>query len=431
MSARGWHKTTDIHAASFIWFQNKDQLKKRLGGSLKSLQPWQSVNHFGMERELGHKGRLLSKLHEYHGVGKIPYMPESYRLWEDSERARFLAIIHRERSRQGSSERFHPWIMKEAHLDNGQGISIISERGELVKLGQRVQAVATGMQDEDDGAHRHHHHHQQQQQQKEQQKVQQPQSVQQTTAVLANKKNKKRPFYKHTIAQRYLEKPLLTADGHKFDLRMYWLVASVDPLVIFYHDGYMRVSIDEYTGDDFSELRKHLTNAKVQKVGNAARYRKDKELTRRPFAELGKILRKLAPEHADPFQAVKCKIQRAFVDIAAAEVEALQGAATACPGCFSLLGADFMIDREMNVWLSEVQSGPGLPTNTATTRGFMWRMLPNAVDLVMEVRHLRETGQPLWPLRKAGDFELIVHQGQTMRERGAPTMAKCNGAGRP
>ncbi len=423
MSARGWHKTTDIHAASFIWFQNKDQMKKRLGGSLKSLQPWQTVNHFGKERELGHKGRLLSKLHEYHGVGKIPYMPESYRLWEDSERALFLAIVRRESSRQGSSERFHPWILKEAHLDNGQGISIISERAELVKLGQRVEAAAGGVREEDDVAR-------QQQRQPQQRQLQQPQPDQQTTSSQKHKKqSKKKAFYKHTIAQRYLEKPLLTADNHKFDLRMYWLVASVNPLVIFYHDGYMRVSIDEYKGDDFSELRKHLTNAKVQKVGNSARYRKDKELTRRPFAELGELLRKLAPEHPDPFRAVKCKIQQAFVDIAAAEVEALQDAATTCPGCFSLLGADFMVDRDMNIWLSEVQSGPGLPTNTATTRGFMWRMLPNVVDLVMEVRHLRETGQPLWPLRKAGDFELIVHQGQTVRERAAPTMAMCSGTG--
>ena len=36
----------------------------------------------------------------------------------------------------------------------------------------------------------------------------------------------------------YLDPALL--DGHKFDVRSYLLVASLDPLLVFYHDGFVR-----------------------------------------------------------------------------------------------------------------------------------------------------------------------------------------------
>lgn len=50
----------------------------------------------------------------------------------------------------------------------------------------------------------------------------------------------------HFIVQEYLDKPFLM-EGYKFDLRIYILVTSCDPLRIFlYNDGLVRMGTEKY-----------------------------------------------------------------------------------------------------------------------------------------------------------------------------------------
>ncbi|KAJ3083400.1 Tubulin polyglutamylase ttll6 [Quaeritorhiza haematococci] len=73
---------------------------------------------------------------------------------------------------------------------------------------------------------------------------------------------------KSAIVQKYLAKPLLI-DGFKFDLRVYVLVTSVDPLRVFiYKDGLARFATEPYEPPDKSNLSDvcmHLTNYAINK----------------------------------------------------------------------------------------------------------------------------------------------------------------------
>ncbi|CAM9900810.1 unnamed protein product, partial [Phaeothamnion confervicola] len=69
------------------------------------------------------------------------------------------------------------------------------------------------------------------------------------------------------IAQRYVENPLLVG-GKKFDLRLYVLVTSFSPLVVWlYAGGFARFSAARYSADpaDHDNLVMHLTNVSIQR----------------------------------------------------------------------------------------------------------------------------------------------------------------------
>lgn len=69
------------------------------------------------------------------------------------------------------------------------------------------------------------------------------------------------------IMQRYLKNPLLIS-GFKFDLRIYVLVTSVNPLEVFlYKEGFGRFSTVPFTLDPNVKANKfvHLTNVSINK----------------------------------------------------------------------------------------------------------------------------------------------------------------------
>ncbi len=53
------------------------------------------------------------------------------------------------------------------------------------------------------------------------------------------------------VAQKYITNPLLLDFNNKFDFRLYMLVASTNPTIVYYHDGFLRVSLNTY--DKFSK----------------------------------------------------------------------------------------------------------------------------------------------------------------------------------
>ena len=70
------------------------------------------------------------------------------------------------------------------------------------------------------------------------------------------------------VIQKYLSRPLLL-DGHKFDLRLYVLVTSFNPLEAFlYDDGFVRMATEPYStdADSLKNLFVHLTNSSIQKL---------------------------------------------------------------------------------------------------------------------------------------------------------------------
>ncbi len=66
------------------------------------------------------------------------------------------------------------------------------------------------------------------------------------------------------VAQTYISNPLLLDRQNKFDFRIYMLVASTNPLIVYYHDGFLRVSLSKYEKES-KEKNVHFTNTHLSK----------------------------------------------------------------------------------------------------------------------------------------------------------------------
>lgn len=67
------------------------------------------------------------------------------------------------------------------------------------------------------------------------------------------------------IVQRYVTNPLLIG-GYKWDLRIYVLVTSIQPLTIFiYEEGLVRFSTHKFSLRNIQDKFVHLTNSSINK----------------------------------------------------------------------------------------------------------------------------------------------------------------------
>src|SRR3546814_748763 len=79
-------------------------------------------------------------------------------------------------------------------------------------------------------------------------------------------------YSQEVVMQQYISNPLLL-DGYKFDLRLYVLVTSFQPLEVFiYKEGFARLSTRKYCTDPnkLGDLLIHLTNSSIQTVNESA-----------------------------------------------------------------------------------------------------------------------------------------------------------------
>ncbi|XP_060059643.1 tubulin polyglutamylase TTLL6 isoform X2 [Erinaceus europaeus] len=171
------------------------------------------------------------------------------------------------------------------------------------------------------------------------------------------------------ICQLYISKPFII-DGFKFDLRIYVLMTSCDPLRIFvYNEGLARFATTSYSHpctDNLDDICMHLTNYSINKhssnfIEDAHSGSKRKLSTFNMFME----------SHGYNVKQIWRDIEDVIIKtIVSAHPIIKHNYHTCFPNhtlnsaCFEILGFDILLDHKLKPWLLEVNHSPSFSTDS-------------------------------------------------------------------
>ena len=341
-------------AADLVWLRGGH---KKLAGRLRA---GQLINYIPGESALIDKGYLSQylKLHEP-GEGDPDleledFYPETFCLYDPEERRAFFEQLPPEESPE------QLWILKPADMSMGRGVGVTWRFEGLRQLYEMVERE--GADDEI------------------------------------------RPY----IVQRYITNPLLL-DGRKSEIRLYWLIASVDPLLaLVYGEGTVRLNNQPFSLGDLDNELVHVTNVFQQKRHPDF----DAELELKwslPDLETYIVERLGRGEFGLIEAELKPKL-KAILQFALEATRHVLEPGPDGPLGFNLLGVDVILDDTLRPWLTEVQLGPGLSHGDQVKREVLPGMLREAAQIVLEVQRRRRQGGSLAHLDSVSRFEWIANE---------------------
>ena len=169
------------------------------------------------------------------------------------------------------------------------------------------------------------------------------------------------------MVQEYLHRPHLY-NGHKYVLRCYVVVRSVDPLrVYWYTEGFAKLASEKYSTDpaSLSNLFVHLTNPDVNEGNDDA----PASVVFISFTKYRQWLRDQGHDDAKIFQDLEDLIVLTMMSARERMRQRLLATDTHEGGCFELFGLDCMLDADLKPWILECNLSPSLDVCSAPEDG--------------------------------------------------------------
>ena len=195
------------------------------------------------------------------------------------------------------------------------------------------------------------------------------------------------PLTEPYVVSLYLSSPFLI-HNLKFDMRIYVLVTSYEPLRIYlYEEGLARFASEEYTGLTRKDARcMHLTNYSVNKrsdnyVPNSD-YRRDNVGHKWSLTALFKHLETIGADTDFLWTKIYDLIVKAVVAVQEEVVEACTDLGLTAGHCFDLFGFDVLLDNALKPWLLEVNLSPSLATDSSLDLFLKTNLLIDTFNLV-------------------------------------------------
>ncbi|XP_001358370.3 tubulin polyglutamylase TTLL13 [Drosophila pseudoobscura] len=230
------------------------------------------------------------------------------------------------------------------------------------------------------------------------------------------------------ICQTYVHRPLLI-DGYKFDLRVYTLITSVDPLRIFvYNEGLARFATNKYvepTPGNSNDLYMHLTNYSVNKRNSHYELCDNDDCgSKRKLSAINNWMRR----HNYDVEEFWTNVDDVIIKTVLSAWPVLKHNYHACfPGhdkiqaCFEILGFDILVDWKLKPYILEVNHSPSFHTNEQVDREVKRPLIRDTLNLVSAV--LADKKQIMREDRKRVKQRLLKTKGEALQR---PRV--CNGS---
>nr|XP_021501004.1 tubulin polyglutamylase TTLL6 [Meriones unguiculatus] len=189
------------------------------------------------------------------------------------------------------------------------------------------------------------------------------------------------------ICQLYISKPFII-DGFKFDLRVYVLVTSCDPLRVFvYKEGLARFATTFYsypcTGN-LDEICMHLTNYSINK--HSSNFIQDNSAgSKRKLSTFNSYMINHGYDVEQIWRAIEDVIIKTLISahpVIKHNYHTCFPSHTLNSACFEILGFDILLDQKLKPWLLEVNHSPSFSTDSKLDKEVKDSLLYDALVLI-------------------------------------------------
>ena len=194
----------------------------------------------------------------------------------------------------------------------------------------------------------------------------------------ANNTEKKKHYQsKKILLQKYIEKPLLYR-GRKFDVRI-WVLLTHNMKVYMFKEGHLKATSSLFSLED-KNFFVHLTNYSVQKYSND--FGKEEIGNEISFDDFEKSLKEEYDLEINVRKFFLGKFKK-IIEISMKSVKKLINI-NQRKGSFEIFGYDFMLDEELNPYLIEINTNPGLEISSPLISKLIPRMIDDTFRLTID-----------------------------------------------
>ena len=200
------------------------------------------------------------------------------------------------------------------------------------------------------------------------------------------------PIKDSCIISRYIENPLLI-NGLKFDIRLYVLVTSWDPLRVYiYKEGLARLATEPYKTENsktnkFAHLTNYSINKKSEKFVNNENIEKDDVGNKWSLSAISKHLESIGADMNLLWSRCYDLILKCLLCVDPHITGAMKKISNMKTNCFELFGFDILVDNNLKPWILEANLSPSLSADSPLDMAIKSTLISDTFTLVGVRKH--------------------------------------------